>query len=113
MVLTLRCVVHSPFLQKLREGYAITARRVVLFRVSVVCLGVFLVCVGLPGNSLKHEDTAGRPRNDEDPAGWKCPYWFVVSVLQQDVHFCFFRGLRHCEVVMKVVVECLLPAEAI
>ena len=27
------------------------------------------VCFGLPVDSLKYEETTGRPRNDEDPTG--------------------------------------------
>ena len=34
------------------------------------CLfGSVLVCFGLPVESLKYEDTTGRPRNDEDSVG--------------------------------------------
>ena len=71
------------------------------------------VCFGLPEDAAKYEDIAGRPRNDEDPVEWEWRCGFVVSELRCLGNSCFFRGHCHCEAELKVVIKCLLPAEAI
>lgn len=57
----------------------------------------FLVCFGLPLKSLSYEETAGSPRNDDDPVGWWWHYWLEVSMLRCVGDCCLYRGLRHCE----------------
>lgn len=62
---------------------------------------------------MKYEDTIGRLRNDEDSAGWKWHYWFVVrgyNVLDLFVLSGVFVIARPEN---KMITLCLLTAEAI
>jgi hypothetical protein len=54
-----------------------------------------LVCFGLPVDSLKYEDTTGRPRNDEDSAEWSGATGLRFWGLRCVGCSLFFRDLRH------------------
>ena len=61
----------------------------------VGCFGLLLDCYCLPVDSLKYEDTTGRPRNDEDPAEWSGATGLRFWELRCVGCFLFFRDLRH------------------